>query len=529
MKKSTRPVAAALLVALACASLVAPDAVTPVALAEGKDKLLQRADRELRDGNFEEAERVFREALAKDKQSDAARLGLSRALIKQRKNQDAFDQAARVVASDPLSARAHALLGTALLNSGDFRVSVEEFRTALSIKGDDPIAVAGLAMVSFHENRLQESLEGLRRASFIDPYEPDYLFSLGQVAARSERYKEAADAYERFLRIAPRTDVDRRERIRGLVEFLRYLGSQGSLLRPDGPTRNTIPFELVNNRPVLRVRVNNSKETLRFVLDSGAGMCVLSTDAAERMGLRPVARGGMARAIGGRFEIVYGFLQSLHVGDVRVDNVPVYIRKFFNEQEPVDGYVGLTVISKYLTSVDYGKREMTMLRGDDLPAYDPKSPPPGIEVPIRVTSSGFWSGEVKFEELEKSSNFIIDTGASISVISAALAKRLDALERYQKVSRIKVYGAAGVAEDVQMVRIPHLHIGPLAQRNVSAAVIDMDAINETSGFEQTGIVGGNILRHFRVTFDFPRSVVRLEAIGATPEDTKASGVVTSQS
>lgn len=526
MRKLSRAAAAALAALVLCAALVAAPAP---ALAEGKDKLIQRAERELRDGNFEEAERVFREALAKDKQSDAARLGLSRALLKQRKNQDAFDQAARVVAQDPLSARAHALLGMALLNSGDFRVSVEEFRTSLSLRSDDAVAVAGLAMVDFHENRLQESIEGLRRATFIDPYEPDYLFSLGQVAARSERYKEAADAYERFLRVAPRTDTDRRERIRGLIDFLRYLGTQGGLLRPEGPSRNVIPFELVNNRPVLKVRVNGSRETLRFVLDSGAGMCVLSTGAAEKMGLRPVARGGMARAIGGRFEIVYGFLQSLHIEDVRVENVPVYIRKFFNEQEPVDGYVGLTVISKYLTSVDYGRRELTMLRGDEVPQYDPKSPPPGIEVPIRVTSSGFWSGEVKFDELEKPSNFIIDTGASVSVISQALAARLEALDRYQKVSRIKVYGAAGVAEDVQMLNLPRLHIGPLPQRNVAAAVIDMDAINETSGFEQTGIVGGNILRHFRVTFDFSRAVVRLEPIATKPSDDKANGVVTSQS
>ncbi|HYN84756.1 MAG TPA: aspartyl protease family protein [Pyrinomonadaceae bacterium] len=524
MKRHARAASAALASLLAFAALASP----PASLAEGRDKLLQRAERELREGNFEEAEKVFREALSKDKQSDEARLGLSRALLKQRKNQDAFDQAARVVAQDPLSPRGHALLGMALLNSGDFRLSVEEFRTSLSIKGDDAVAVAGLAMVAYHENRLLEALEGLRRAAFIDPYEPDYLFSLGQVAARSERYKEAADAYERFLRIAPRTDTDRRERIRGLIDFLRYLGTQGGLLRPDGPTRNVIPFELINNRPVLKVRINNSRETLRFVLDSGAGMCVISTAAAEKMGLRAVARGGMARAIGGRFEIVYGFMQSLHVGDVRVDNVPVYIRKFFNEQEPVDGYVGLTVISKYLTSVDYGRREMTMLRGADVPDYDAKQPPPGVEVPIRVTSSGFWSGEVKFDELEKPSNFIIDTGASISVISEALATRLEALDRYAKITRIKVYGAAGVAEDVQMLNIPRVHIGPLPQKNVAAAVIDMDAINETSGFEQTGIVGGNVLRHFRVTFDFERAVVRLEPLAAATPDEKPVGVVTSQ-
>ena len=55
---------------------------------------------------------------------------------------------------DPLSARAHALLGSAILAAGDFRNSVEEFRTALALKEDEALAIAGLAMVDFYENRL---------------------------------------------------------------------------------------------------------------------------------------------------------------------------------------------------------------------------------------------------------------------------------------------------------------------------------------------------------------------------------------
>ncbi len=68
----------------------------------------------------------------------------------------------------------------------------------------------------------------------MDPDEPDFVFNLGQAAARSEKYKEAADSYERFLMIAPKTDVDRRARILGLIDFLRYLGRQGSLYVPSG-------------------------------------------------------------------------------------------------------------------------------------------------------------------------------------------------------------------------------------------------------------------------------------------------------
>src|SRR5213078_2011913 len=189
-------------------------------------------------------------------------------------------------------------------------------------------AIAGLAMVDFYENRLSSCVIGLRRASSLDPDEPDYVFDLGQAAARSQRYKEAADAYERFLFIAPRTDIDRRARIRGLIDFLRYLGQQSSLYDLAGADRTVVEFENRDNRPIIKVRINGSKDYLRFVRDSGSGMSVLSEETARKLGIRPVARGGLARAVGGggRFEIVYGYLNSIDIGEVRVTNVPVYIR-----------------------------------------------------------------------------------------------------------------------------------------------------------------------------------------------------------
>lgn len=528
--KRLSPVAVLVLAALA---LVATAAYAPVSFASDS-KARARAERATREGEFETAEKIYRELLSKDPRDALARLGLSRVLLKQRRHLEAYDHAARVVAREPESARAHALLGAALLGAGDFRLSVEEFRTALTFKEDEAIAIAGLAMVDFYENRIAQSLAGLRRAAFIDASEPDYIFNLGQVAARNERYKEAADAYEMFLRVAPRTDADRRARIRGLIDFLRYLGQQGNLLSVGGPDSVTLPFELVNNRPVINVRVNGSQKNLRFVVDTGAGMCVISNEAAERLGLKSVARGGMARAVGGegRFEIVYGFMQTLHVGDARIERVPVYIRRFHNEQEPVDGYIGLSVLGKYLTVVDYGGRQMTLLREAELrrEAALPASPA-SFEVPIRTTSSGFWSGEVSFDGLEKPTNFIIDTGASISVVSKALAARAG-FERFAQSEFIKVYGAAGLADNIQTLLLPRVTLGPHTWQNIYAAVLDMEAINETAGFEQTGIIGGNILRRYRVTFDFTHGRIRFDpAMRATPteEPRGVTPVVSNQS
>ena len=497
-------------------------------------KAYSKGYRALRRGDFEQAEKIFRELLTKDAHDVEARLGLSFTQLKQRSLQAAYDNAARVIMQDPLSARAHALLGAAILGAGEFSLSVEEFRTALSLNGDEALAVAGLAMVDFYENRMPLAIAGLRKAVNMDPDEPDFVFNLGQAAARSEKYKEAADAYEKFLMIAPKTDIDRRERIVGLIDFLRYLGRQGSLYIPGGDHRSIVSFEATDNRPIIQVRVNGNKEPLRFVLDTGSGMSVISDETAKKLGLKPVAKGGLARAVGGggKFEIVYGFVDSIEIGAVRIQNVPVYIRKFFDNHIPVDGYLGLSVVSKFLASVDYGTRRMTLVRQNQTDQVEswttvrrpenvqgliPVAPNDGsVEVPLRTTSSGFLSGEVGLEGFDKNVNFIIDTAASITVISEKLSQQEQLLELLQP-SKMRVFGAAGVTEDVKLLQLPRLSLGLSKLEKINAAVLDMEPVNETAGFTQSGILGGNFLRNFRIYFDFARGSMRLEPLNQKPK------------
>ena len=501
---------------------------THIASGSTDKKAYNKGYRAIRKGEYPQAEKIFRDLLGKDAQDVEARLGLSFALLKQRNLQGAYDNAARVIMQDPLSSRAHALLGSSILAAGEFRLSVEEFKTAIALNENEPWAVHGLAMVDFYENRLSLAIPMLRKAVGMDPDEPDFVFHLGQACARSEKYKEAADSYERFLMISPKTDFDRRARIQGLIDFLRYLGRQGSLYIPSGD-RASVSFEATDNRPILQVRINGQKELLRFVLDTGSGMSVISEETAKRLGIRPVAKGGLARAVGGggKFEIIYGFANSIEIGTVKVENVPVYIRKFFDNHIPVDGYLGLSVVQKFLASVDYGTRKMSLVRQHQTDFVDtwtairrpegfqslaPFAPNDGtIEVPLRTTSSGFLSGEVSLEGFEKNVNFIIDTAASITVVSEKLSQEEQLLELLQP-SKMRVFGAAGVTEDVKLLQLPRLSLGLTKLEKINAAVLDLEPVNETAGFTQSGILGGNFLRHFRIYFDFARGSMRLEPL-----------------
>jgi predicted aspartyl protease len=213
-------------------------------------------------------------------------------------------------------------------------------------------------------------------------------------------------------------------------------------------------------------------------------------------------------------------LSSLDLGEVRVANVPVYIRHFYDNRTPVDGYLGLSVISKFIASVDYGEGIFTLRRQSDsndtqtrpdLKALAANIPSDIVEIPVRTTSSGFLSGEVRLEGIDKPLNFIIDTGASVSVVSEKLVAE-EELTTYIAPIRMRVFGAAGIADDVKTVLLPKVMLGGTTREQITAAILDMEPVNETAGFTQNGILGGNFLSHYRVSFDFQRALIRLESL-----------------
>ena len=466
--------------------------------------LLKDGERALRRGEYTDAEKHFTRAAEIAPANSAPRVRLAFVHIKQRRLRDAYNISFEVAKSEPKNAHAFAVLGATLLNAGKFKEARAVFYNALRLNKREALAWAGCGMLDFYENRIFESIGNLSEAIFHDPGEADYYFSLAQVSARAERYQDAAEAYNRFLIFSRNTDDERRLRIKGLINFLRFLGHKQSLYVTGGDAETTVPIEVVGNRPVIMLRVNDKSKPLRFVLDTGSGISVISEATAKQLKIDPVTKGGFAKGIGGdgRFEIVYGFLKEVEIGDIKIRNVPVYIRKFHNDDHRVDGYIGLSLISKFLTTLDYGARTFKLTKRD----VEALKAQAGISLPLRLTSSGFLSGEVQLEGVEEPLNFIVDTGASVSVISDDVAS-LQSVSSFVQVEKMRVVGAAGITEGVPSFLLPRVSFGTHSRKGITAIALDLDMINEASGFEQAGILGGNFLRNYRMTFDFKNSRV----------------------
>jgi len=496
-----------------------------------KDERLYKAGKQaMRDGEYQKAVKAFLELVDADPSDIRASLGAAQAYFKLQDYNLSFDRAAAVLKLDDNNASAHALSGMALLRSGFLDHAVAEFGQALRINPKEALAWGGLAEIDYYTNRTKESRLKALYAMQLDSRESDYLVTYARAASRLELFNEAADAYERFLRVAPRTETDKRDRIRGLIQFYRQLVGV-HLHQLAGPRVAAVPFRIgTDRRPYIDIVVNG--RTATFVLDTGSGFTVISDEAADRLGVGAMARGGTSQGVGGsgKFPIVYGLINSIQLGEEKISSVPCFIRKFHglnarSEGLKADGFIGLSVLSNFTAEIDYKTEHLSISRETDDSANPLGADPAATVIPFRTTQNGLISVETQIDD-RRFINAILDTGASSTVMSSAAVRRLAMDANIIKGQTVQVIGAAGVTNDVELVFLRTCKIANLAQNNLRALILDCGAINETSGFEQSAILGGDFLRNFKITIDFNHGRLILEpqtpAITKTPPDDKVA-------
>jgi predicted aspartyl protease len=474
----------------------------------------------MRRGNHAAAAKIYEQLIALKPSDHNARLGLSFSYFKMSDYARCFETASEVLKSEPSNARAHALTGVALLRSGYLKKAAVELQSSVNLDPKEALAYGGAPELDYYEGRVTESRRKSIYAHQLDPDEPDYLITYARSSSRAEDFKEAVDAYELFLQVAPANDGERRDRIRGLISLYRQLSGL-KIHQIAGAEATEAPFHLGDDRrPFLRVKLNG-RDAL-FVVDTGSGFTVISREAAKRFGVSEIAKGGKSQGVGGpgKFPIVYGLIRSIDIGAATVRMVPCFIRAFHGNQEReagerADGFIGLSILSHYLTELDYKERKLRLNRrtGSSLPAAGPDV----AVVPFRTTQNGLMSVETELDG-KNTVNIILDSGASSMVISAAAVERLKLHDQLIKGTTKSVIGAAGVTHNVEVLFIRNCKVADIEQRNLEALVMDFNAINETSGFEQSGILGGDFLQHFRLTIDFNRAQVAFRRQSqATPD------------
>lgn len=156
---------------------------------------------EVRQGNFDEAVRLFQLALEEQPDDALAAYNLGLALLKKGARQEGIDWLARSVEMDPDFRNGHFNLAMMLAEDGKWPQVVEHLRQAHRIDPEDRIAHLELATALTRVGREDEAITELRDLLELHPRDPEALLNLGVLLAGADRQREAIEVLQRLTEV----------------------------------------------------------------------------------------------------------------------------------------------------------------------------------------------------------------------------------------------------------------------------------------------------------------------------------------
>ena len=175
----------------------------PAAAAGGPAADLERAGALMQRGQLEEAESIYRAAIAAGSERAVAFANLAAICGMTGRVEAAEALLEQALALDPGSAEAWTNLGVALRRRGDPEGAIEAYERALALRPDLPETLRNLGVALRHQRHHRRAVEVLRRALTLRPDCPDTLAQLGQALLDDEQPVEAATVLRRARELCP--------------------------------------------------------------------------------------------------------------------------------------------------------------------------------------------------------------------------------------------------------------------------------------------------------------------------------------
>ena len=179
------------------------------------------------------------------------------------------------------------------------------------------------------------------------PQDPLLHYHRGVTLMRLYRWREASAAFETVLRLNPPADLaaTAQQGIRSLAPLLREPAPRNARGQ-----ETLVTLHRARGNWIAEVRLNDSR-TARFVVDTGASLCVVSPELAADLGVRPGPGAEMVpiQVVGGVTAGARVTLASVRVGDAEAENVAAVIHSI---GPGIDGLLGNTFLGRFTVTLD---------------------------------------------------------------------------------------------------------------------------------------------------------------------------------
>jgi 2-polyprenyl-3-methyl-5-hydroxy-6-metoxy-1,4-benzoquinol methylase/cytochrome c-type biogenesis protein CcmH/NrfG len=186
--------------------------------------VLKRAIQMHQTGAVTQAERIYREILATDRNVADAWNMLAVALCQQRRIDEAMQAAKRATGLRPNIAPYWLTRGNIAVKQGNDSDAQSSFRRAIKLDANFAEAHYWLARSYHRQGRLAQAIESYRSALGVASESPEICYHLARALLFSDRQQEALQAYQRAFAGDPDDVFDRRE----CFDHFRYLEFESS-------------------------------------------------------------------------------------------------------------------------------------------------------------------------------------------------------------------------------------------------------------------------------------------------------------
>ncbi|HVA33420.1 MAG TPA: aspartyl protease family protein [Candidatus Baltobacteraceae bacterium] len=275
-----------------------------------------------------------------------------------------------------------------------------------------------------------------------------------------------------------------------------------------GGQQTTVPFDLAENHVYLNVMLDG-KGPYRFIFDTG-GLNLIDPAVAREIGATG-AGAFQGTGVGSKTEsIAFADVKKLQVGNAVLKDqlfavVPVRLGFGVGAGQKVDGLIGFEVLSRFITTFDYGARTVTL-------ALPGASPPAGAAVVPFVLDGRQPQFPCTLDTV--AAQCTLDTGSrdSITLLAPFIAAHPQVMPA--KLSAVGVDGfGLGGPELGSLGRLRSLTIGSFTLPHVIADYTAQKKGAFAAPFIAAN-VGGGIWKRFTMTLDY-----RAQTMALVPNDT----------
>lgn len=283
-------------------------------------------------------------------------------------------------------------------------------------------------------------------------------------------------------------------------------------------TRTVIPFEFRSNLIIVSVRVNES-DTLRFIVDTGVSYTIITNIKRVSHPLRPIVRQIKIDGVGEGNSVT----ASVTIGNtIRLNGLQanhhtlVYLNEDLmhlsdNAGVPIDGVLGYELFASLVVTIDFQRQEITCTRPQSYRYRCRK----GERYPLFITNRKAYTNVLSvfdgtaFVPLQ----VVLDTGAGQALLLDRFQQTVSLLEPNKVVQVELGRGLSGFVTG-ELGRLARVRLGQSELSNVLASFPDSSTYNrKIAGLPaRQGSIGCELLRRFRVTFNYPERYFVLKPI-----------------